>query len=89
MNDALALVVERACRLVKDQDARIGDQRTGNRDALALATGQRRAALADDRVVAFGELQDEVMRAGKACGRDELNTMNLWGGIDMAMPAVG
>jgi hypothetical protein len=25
----------------------------------------------------------------KACGRDELNTMNLWAGIDMAMPAVG
>jgi hypothetical protein len=24
----------------------------------------------------------------KACGRDELNTMNLWGGIDAPMPAV-
>jgi hypothetical protein len=23
----------------------------------------------------------------KACGRDELNTMNLWVGVDMAMPA--
>jgi hypothetical protein len=23
----------------------------------------------------------------KACGRDELNTMNLWGGVDAAMPA--
>ena len=23
----------------------------------------------------------------KACGRDELNTMNLWGGMDGAMPA--
>jgi len=25
----------------------------------------------------------------KACGRDELNTMNLWAGMDAAMPAVG
>jgi hypothetical protein len=23
----------------------------------------------------------------KACGRDELNTMNLWGGVDAPMPA--
>ena len=23
----------------------------------------------------------------KSCGRDELNTMNLWGGMDAAMPA--
>jgi len=22
----------------------------------------------------------------KACGRDELNTMNLWGGVDAPMP---
>jgi hypothetical protein len=25
----------------------------------------------------------------KACGRDELNTMNLWAGMDAAMPAAG
>ena len=25
----------------------------------------------------------------KSCGRDELNTMNLWAGMDAAMPAVG
>jgi hypothetical protein len=25
----------------------------------------------------------------KSCGRDELNTMNLWGGMDAAMPAAG
>ena len=24
----------------------------------------------------------------KACGREELNTMNLWGGVDAPMPAV-
>ena len=25
----------------------------------------------------------------KSCGRDELNTMNLWAGMDAAMPAAG
>ena len=37
LNDALALVVERACRLVENQDARIGNQRAGDGDALPLA----------------------------------------------------
>ena len=36
--DTLALVVERACRLVEDQDARIGDQRASDGDPLPLAT---------------------------------------------------
>ena len=40
LDDALALVVERAGRLVEDQDARIGDQRAGDGDALALPAGQ-------------------------------------------------
>src|SRR5215468_3416446 len=40
MDDALALVVERAGRLVEDQDARIGHQGAGNGDALALAARQ-------------------------------------------------
>ncbi len=40
LDDALALVVERAGRLVEDQDARIGDQGAGDGDALALAARQ-------------------------------------------------
>src|SRR5215813_21868 len=64
LDDALALVVERAGRLVEDQDARIGDERTGDGETLALAAGQARAALADDGVVTIGKLEDEVMGAG-------------------------
>ena len=71
LDDALALVVERARRLVEDQDARIGDERAGNGDALALAARQGRAALADDRVVAFAELEDEIVRARQARRRDD------------------
>ena len=65
LDDALALVVERAGRLVEDQDARIGDQRAGDGDALALAARKAAAALADHGVVALRQLEDEVMRAGE------------------------
>ena len=43
----------------------IGDQRAGDGDALALAARQAAAALADDGVVAFRQLEDEVVRAGQ------------------------
>ena len=70
LDDALALVVERAGRLVEDQDARVGDQRARDGDALALAARQARAALADDGVVALGQLEDEFVRAGELRRRD-------------------
>ena len=79
LDDALALVVERAGRLVEDQDARIGDQRAGNGDALALAARKRRAALADDGVVAFGQFEDEVVRAGERRRGDD--PLHRHGGI--------
>src|SRR5262249_43825602 len=37
LNDALALIVEGARRRIEDQNAWVGDERAGNRDALALA----------------------------------------------------
>src|SRR5260370_40392525 len=63
LNNALALVVQRARRLIKDQDARVGNQSAGDSDALALASGTRGAALAHNRVVAFGQFEDEFVRA--------------------------
>jgi hypothetical protein len=45
LDDALALVVERAGGLVEDQDARPGGERAGDGDALALAAGQVGATL--------------------------------------------
>ena len=44
--------VDRRRRVVEQQDLRVGEQRAGERDALALAARQREALLADDRVVA-------------------------------------
>src|SRR5262249_30345799 len=65
LDDPLAFIVERARGLIEDQDARVGDECAGNRDALALAAGQARAPLAHHGVVALGELQNELVRAGK------------------------
>ena len=41
LNDAFALIIEGARRLVEDQNARIGDEGAGNGDALTLAAGKR------------------------------------------------
>ena len=60
--------VDRRGGVVEDQDARVGDERTGDRDALALPARQRQAALADHGVVAVRERADEVVRL-RAAGR--------------------
>ncbi len=70
LDDALALVIERARRLVENEDARIGDERARDRQPLLLAAREAAAALADDRVVALRQLEDEVVRAGEL-GRGE------------------
>ena len=67
LDDPLALVVERACRFVEDQDARVGDESTGYRDPLPLPARQATAAFADQGVVAFGKLENEFMCASKRC----------------------
>src|SRR3712207_9246340 len=51
-----------------DEDARVGEQGARDRDALALAAGERQAALADAGVVAVRQLGDEPRRLG-ALGR--------------------
>ena len=47
--------VDRRGGVVEDQDPRVGEERPGQRDALALAARQREAPLADDGVVAVGQ----------------------------------
>ena len=66
LDEPLADRVERAGRLVEDEDARVLEQHAGQRDALLLAARQLVAALADDRVVALGQLR---MRSWMAARR--------------------
>ncbi len=61
LNQPLGFGIERRGRLVEQDDLRVLDQRAGDGDALALAAGKLRAALADRRVVARREARDEFM----------------------------
>src|SRR5260370_5448181 len=70
LDDTLALVIEGARGLVEDQNARIGHQCAGNRDALALPAGERSAAFTHGGVISLGQLQDEVMGAGERARGD-------------------
>ncbi len=56
--------VDRRGRVVEDQDARIGQQRPGQRHPLALAAGQGEPLLPDHRVVALRQPGDELVRLG-------------------------
>ena len=73
MNQLLTLGVEIARGLVEDKDARIRQNRAGDAQALALAAGEFEAALADERVVAFGQAIDEFVRVGSPRGVDDLD----------------
>jgi hypothetical protein len=63
LDDAFRFVVQGAGGFVENENARVGDQRSGNGDMLALAAGERAALLADQGVVAFGQFEDEVVGA--------------------------
>jgi hypothetical protein len=69
LDEDLALGVQRAGRLVEQQDRRVAQDRPGEGDPLALSAGQLHAALADHGVEAVrqrvGELRD-VRRLGRA-----------------------
>ena len=67
-------------RLVEHEDARVGDQRAGERDELALAGGELGAALADLGVVAVLQRDDEVVGADRPRGVLDL----LRRGVDAA-----
>ena len=63
----LDLHVDRARRVVEYEHRRVGEQRARDRDALALASREVVAAFTDDRVVAVGQVVDELV--GVRCPR--------------------
>ena len=70
LHDGLAARVQRARRLVEQEDARVADERARNAHALALAAAHLAAALADIRGIAAGERADnKVVSVGGARGR--------------------
>jgi hypothetical protein len=64
LDEPLGLGVEGRRGLVEDEDRRVLQDRAGDGDPLALASGQAAPALADDRVVAARQVEDEVVGEG-------------------------
>ena len=69
LHQPLALGVERARRLVEQQDRRVAQDRARDRDALPLSARESRAALAEERVVALRQLAEELVGGGRAAPR--------------------
>src|SRR5713101_6055849 len=78
LDDSFTLVVEGACRLIEYQDPRVRHQRTCDSDALALPAREGAAALANDRIIALGQLEDELVCAGEFGGGDHLRHRHRW-----------
>ena len=72
LDQRLALGIHRRERLVEHQDGRVAQERARDRDALPLPAREPDAALADHRVVALRQTQDELLGVRGARGRAEL-----------------
>src|SRR5436309_14931105 len=75
---ALRADVDRARRLVEDQDARVGGQRARERDELRLPEREARATLAELGVVPVLEPGHELARPDGPRGGDDLVALRLW-----------
>ena len=76
--------VDVACRLVQDQDTRVGEQHAREGDELALAGRQGRSALLHHRVVPVGQFHDELVRVHGLRRRLDF----LVGGVELAVADV-
>ena len=64
LHERLVLGVERGGRFVQQQHRRVLEDGAGDGDALALAARDRRAALAERRIVALRQSGNEAVRRG-------------------------
>src|SRR4030095_16942653 len=70
LDNMLTFVIERARRLIENQNTRLRNKCTSDREVLALTSGKQSAALSDPGVIALGELNNEVIRAGQLASSD-------------------
>ncbi len=78
VDQLLGAGVDRRRGVVEHEHAGVGEHGTSDGDALALATGEGEAALADDGVVGVGERLDE-----------DRGTRDLGGAPDVVVGGVG
>ena len=79
LNGSLGLGIQRRGGFIKDQDRAVTQQRTGDSNTLALATGQHHAIFADDRIQTIVHLVDEVHGIGHPRGLFNLLAAVLFG----------
>ena len=77
LDQGLGFGIEAGRGFVENQDARIGQNRAGDGDALLLAAGELDAAFADDGVVGFWKALGKFVDAGDAARGENF----LLGGI--------
>ena len=64
----IGFMVEGRCSFVEHEEGGIAHEGARNGNALPLATGQQRAALADNRLVPFRQRCDKFVNLSRACG---------------------
>ena len=72
-DDRLAFRIQRACRLVQDENARIGDERPRDRQTLLLSARQVAGVLFQHGVEAARQPLDEFVGAGQLRGPHHLS----------------
>ena len=71
-DDGLCFRIDRRGGLVENEDGRVLEKGARDADALAFASGQPHAALADLGLVAVGQALDEFVGVGRLGGLDDL-----------------
>src|SRR5438552_9122 len=70
--------IERGGRFIEDNDWRVADKRTGDRDPLPLAAGQTHPALADARLVTLWKVGDKIVAACAPGGDFDFQARRSW-----------
>ena len=81
LDQHLGAGVDRAGRLVEDQDRRVGEERPGDGEQLLLAGADVAALVVDHRVVAVGQRVHEAVDVGRPRRLEDL----LLGGVEVAV----
>jgi hypothetical protein len=68
LHEPLTFRIERTCRFVQEEDARVTDEGTGNGEALLLSAREGNAPRADVGVIPFREGDNKVVNGGIAAG---------------------
>lgn len=93
LNDTLRMGVKCTCRLVEQQNSRLGDDASRDSHTLLLTTREKTATLADAGVIALWQVFYEFIGKGRLCGGLDacellLGGVRLPGGADETMADV-